>query len=28
VFLNKWFPGWMDKIVYNVMAKEHGAPIQ
>jgi short-subunit dehydrogenase len=28
VFLNKWFPGWMDKIVYSVMAKEHGAPIQ
>src|SRR5882762_977506 len=22
VFLNKWFPGWMDKIVYYVMAKE------
>jgi len=27
VFLNKWFPGWMDKIVYNVMAKEANAPI-
>lgn len=23
VFLNKWFPGWMDKVVYNVMAKEN-----
>jgi dehydrogenase/reductase SDR family member 7B len=22
VLLNKWFPVWMDKIVYNVMAKE------
>lgn len=28
VFLNKWFPGWMDKIVYNVMAKEANAPIK
>jgi dehydrogenase/reductase SDR family protein 7B len=28
VFLNKWFPGWMDKIVYNVMAKEQNAPIR
>ena len=28
VFLNKWFPGWMDKIVYNVMAKEDNAPIR
>ena len=27
VFLNKWFPGWMDKIVYSVMAKERHAPI-
>ncbi len=27
VFLNKWFPGWMDRIVYNVMAKEDNAPI-
>lgn len=27
VFLNKWFPGWMDKVVYNVMAKENNAPI-
>ena len=27
VFLNKWFPGWMDRIVYNVMAKEANAPI-
>ena len=28
VFLNKWFPGWMDKVVYNVMAKEDNAPIR
>jgi len=28
VFLNKWFPGWMDKIVYDVMAKEDNAPIR
>jgi dehydrogenase/reductase SDR family member 7B len=28
VFLNKWFPVWMDKIVYNVMAKEANAPIK
>jgi dehydrogenase/reductase SDR family member 7B len=26
VFLNKWFPIWMDRIVYNVMAKEQSAP--
>jgi short-subunit dehydrogenase len=26
VFLNKWFSGWMDKIVYNVMAREDKAP--
>lgn len=26
VFLNKWFPGYMDKVVYNVMAKEANAP--
>ncbi len=28
VFFNKWFPGWMDKIVYNAIAKEDGAPIR
>lgn len=28
VFLNKWFPGWMDRVVYNVMAKEANAPIK
>lgn len=28
VFMNKWFPGFMDKIVYNVMAKEDNAPIK
>jgi short-subunit dehydrogenase len=28
VFLNKWFPGWMDKMVYKVMAKEADAPMK
>lgn len=28
VFLNKWFPSWMDKIVYNVMAKEPDSPLK
>ncbi|MCU0353609.1 MAG: SDR family oxidoreductase [Cytophagales bacterium] len=28
VFLNKWFPGWMDKVVYNVMAKEKDSPFR
>lgn len=28
VFLNKWFPGFMDKMVYKVMAKEENAPIR
>ncbi|UII34411.1 SDR family oxidoreductase [Fulvivirga ulvae] len=28
VFLNKWFPGLMDKMVYNVMAKEENSPLQ
>ena len=28
VFLNKWFPGMMDKMVYNVMAKEENSPLQ
>lgn len=27
VFLNKFFPGIMDKLVYNVMAKEANAPV-
>lgn len=27
VFLNKWFPGFMDKMVYNVMAKEDDSPL-
>ncbi|MGK7392589.1 MAG: SDR family oxidoreductase [Candidatus Cyclobacteriaceae bacterium M2_1C_046] len=27
VFLNKWFPGFMDKLVYKEMAKEAKAPI-
>ena len=27
VFMNKWFPGFMDKMVYRVMAKEDKAPI-
>lgn len=28
VFLNKWFPGFMDKMVYNVMAKEDNSPLK
>lgn len=28
VFLNKFFPAWMDKIVYNHMAKETGSPFK
>lgn len=28
VFLNKWMPGRMDKIVYNVMAKEKDSPFK
>jgi dehydrogenase/reductase SDR family protein 7B len=28
VFLNKWLPGFADKMVYNVMAKEANAPIK
>ena len=28
VFLNKLFPGMMDKIVYNVMAKEADSPFK
>ncbi len=28
VFMNKWFPGFMDKIVYNVMAKESDSPFK
>lgn len=28
VFLNKWIPGTMDKIVYNVMAKEPDSPFK
>jgi dehydrogenase/reductase SDR family protein 7B len=27
VFLNKWFPGWMDTLVYNEMAKEPDSPL-
>ena len=26
VFMNKWFPGFMDKLVYNEMAREANAP--
>ena len=26
VFLNKWFPGWMDKMVYKHLAKEKDSP--
>jgi len=28
VFLNKWMPSRMDKIVYNVMAKEADSPLK
>lgn len=28
VFLNKWFPGLTDKLVYNAMAKEEGSPLK
>jgi len=28
VFLNKWFPVFMDKIVFNEMAKEPGSPLK
>ncbi len=28
VFLNKWFPGFMDKMVYNAMVKEPGSPLR
>jgi short-subunit dehydrogenase len=28
VFLNKWVPGMMDKIVYNAMAKEDNSPFK
>lgn len=28
VFLNKWLPGFMDKMVYNVMAKEDDSPLK
>jgi dehydrogenase/reductase SDR family member 7B len=27
VFLNKWFPSFMDKMVYNIMAKEKDSPL-
>ena len=28
VFMNKWLPAWMDKMVYNVMAKEPNSPFK
>jgi dehydrogenase/reductase SDR family member 7B len=28
VFLNKWFPEWMDKVVYNQLAKEPNSPFK
>jgi short-subunit dehydrogenase len=28
VFINKWMPGFMDKMVYNVMAKEKDSPLK
>jgi dehydrogenase/reductase SDR family protein 7B len=28
ILLNKWFPAWADKLVYNAMAKEKDAPVK
>lgn len=28
IFLNKWLPGLMDKLVYNTLAKEHDSPLR
>lgn len=28
VFMNKWFPTWMDKMVYNHLAKEKDSPLK
>ena len=28
VWMNKWFPGFMDQMVYNHMAKEEGSPLR
>jgi short-subunit dehydrogenase len=28
VFLNKFFPGWLDGVVYNHMAKEPDSPFK
>lgn len=28
VFLNKWFPGWMDQMVFNALAKEPDSPLK
>jgi dehydrogenase/reductase SDR family protein 7B len=28
VFMNKWFPVWADKIVYNIMARDHDIPVK
>ena len=28
VFLNKWFPGLMDRLSYNAMAKEENSPFK
>jgi dehydrogenase/reductase SDR family member 7B len=28
VFINKWFPVWADKLVYNIMARDHDIPIK
>jgi short-subunit dehydrogenase len=28
VFLNKFFPGMMDKLIYNTMAKEPDSPLK
>lgn len=28
VFINKWFPVWADKLVYNIMARDHDIPVK
>jgi short-subunit dehydrogenase len=28
VFMNKWFPVWADKLVYNIMARDHDIPVK
>jgi dehydrogenase/reductase SDR family member 7B len=28
VFMNKWFPVWADKLVYNIMNRDHDIPVK